>query len=89
MTLLRWLTLLLGSLNVTLTVLLFLDLLIFSDTSIFSTMVFPPSGNSDNVVVSVSIDFLSNSKGDAPFHCTALDYSCADWDGFHNHLRDI
>ena len=25
----------------------------------------------------------------APFHCIAYNYSCADWDGLHNHLRDV
>ena len=34
-----------------------LDLFISSDTSICSTMAFPPFGNSDHVAVSVSIDF--------------------------------
>ena len=52
-------------------------------------MVFPPLGISDHVVVVVSIDFLSNSKWDAPFHCIAYDYSCADWDGLPDDLRDI
>ena len=33
--------------------------LLFSDASICSTMVFPPLGNSDHVVASVSIDFPS------------------------------
>ena len=37
-----------------------LDLLLSSDASVFSTMSFPPLGNSDYVVVSVSINFLSN-----------------------------
>ena len=55
-----------------------LDLLLSQDTSICSTMVFPPLGNSDHVVVSVSIDFPSNSQWDAPFHCIAYDYPCAD-----------
>ena len=58
-----------------------LDLFISSDASIYSTMAFPPLGNSDHVVVSVSIDFPKNSKQDALFHCVAYDYSCADWDG--------
>ena len=31
-------------------------------------MAFPPLGKSDHVVVSVSIDFPSNSQQDAPFH---------------------
>ena len=48
----------------------------------------PPKGNSDYVVVSVSIDFSSNSNGDALFQCIAYDYSCADWDFLHDHLRD-
>ena len=65
-----------------------LDLFIYSDTSICSTVVFPPLGNSDHVV-SVSIDFPINSKQDAPFHHIAYDYSCADWDGFHDHLIDV
>ena len=51
-------------------------------------MAFLPLGNSD-VVVSVSTDFLSNSQRDAPFHCIAYDYSCADWDGLCDHLRDV
>ena len=42
-----------------------LDYFLSSDTSICSTMVFPPLGNSDDVVVSVSIDFPINSKQDA------------------------
>ena len=52
-------------------------------------MAFPPLRNSDHVVVSVSIDFPSNSQQDAPFHRIAYDYSCADWDGLHDHLRDV
>ena len=44
-----------------------LDLFISFDASICSTMAFPPLGNSDHVV-SVSIDFPSNSQWDAPFH---------------------
>ena len=66
-----------------------LDLFISSDASICSTMAFPPLGNSDHVVVSVSIDFPVNSKQDAPFHRIAYDYSCADLDGLRDHLRDI
>ena len=44
-----------------------LDLFISSDARICSKMVFPPLGNSDHVVVSVSIDFPINSKQDTPF----------------------
>ena len=66
-----------------------LDLFISSDASICSTMAFPPLGNSDHVVVSVSIDFPNNSQQDAPFHRIAYDYSRADWDGLCDHLRDV
>ena len=44
-----------------------LDLFISSDASICSTMAFPPLGNSDHVVVSVSIDFPTNSQQEAHF----------------------
>ena len=66
-----------------------LDLFLSSDASICSTVSFPPLGNSDHVVVSVSIDFPINSKQDTPFHCVAYDYSRADWDGLRDHLRDV
>ena len=45
-----------------------LDFFLSSDGSIFSTMAFSQLENSDHVVVSVSIGFLSNSKQDASFH---------------------
>ena len=50
---------------------------------------FPPLGNSDDVVVSVSVDFLSNSKRDSPFHCIAYNYSCDDWDSPCDYLGDV
>ena len=52
-------------------------------------MAFPQLGNSDHVVVSVSIDFPSNSQQDAPFHHIAYDYSRADWDGLRDDFRDV
>ena len=52
-------------------------------------MAFTPLENSDHVVVSVSIEFPLNSKRDALFHCIAYGYSCADWDGIRDHLRDV
>ena len=55
-----------------------LDLFLSSDTSICSTMAFPPLGNSNHVVVSVSIDFPINSKQDAKSHRIVDGYSCAD-----------
>ena len=39
-----------------------LDLFLSSDASICSTMDFPPLGNSVHVVVSLSIDFPTNSQ---------------------------
>ena len=50
-------------------------------------MTFPPLGNSDHVVVSVSVDFPLNSQQDNPFHRIGYDYTC-DWDGLCDHLRD-
>ena len=93
MTLLRWLTFLLGSQTIILIVLLFwiyffLLTLVF-DASICSTMAFLPLGNSDHVVASVSIDFPSNSQRDALFHRVAYDHSRSDWDGLRDHLRDV
>ena len=67
----------------------FLDLFLSSDASICSTMTFLPLGNSDHVVVSVSIDFPINSKQDGPFHCVAHDYSRAEWDVLRDHLRGV
>ena len=75
MTLLGWLTFLLGSLTDSHSPAL-LNLFISSDTSICSTMAFPPLGNSDHVVVSVPID-------------TAYNYSCDERVGLHDHLRDV
>ena len=66
-----------------------LNLFLSSDSSICSTMAFPPVGNSDHFVVSVSIDFPSSSQQDAPFHHIAYDYSRADWEGLCDHLKDV
>ena len=52
-------------------------------------MAFPPLGNSDHVIVSVSTEFATNSQRDAPFHCIAYDYSCVDWDGLCDLLRNV
>ena len=58
------------------------------NTIICYAMTFPPLGNSDHVVVSVSIDFPSNSNRDVSYHHIAYDYSLADWDSLCDHLRD-
>ena len=51
-------------------------------------MAFPLLGNSDHVVVSVSIDFPLNSQPDAPSHCIAYDHYDGDWDSLSDNLRD-
>ena len=65
-----------------------LDFFLSSDANICSTMAFLPLGNSDHVV-SVSIDFSSNSQGYASFHCIVYGYSHTDWDGLCDYLRDV
>ena len=52
-------------------------------------MAFPPFGNTDHVVVSVSMDFSSYSRRDPLFYRIAYDYSYVDWDGLCDHLRDV
>ena len=84
---LRWLTFLLRSQTVILTVLffwivLFLLMLVF-------VLSFPPLGKSNHAVASVSIDFPSNSQWDVQFYHIAYDYSCANWDGLHDYLQDV
>ena len=67
-----------------------LDLFISFDASSRSPiMAFPALGNSDCVVVSVSIYFLPNSKQDALFHHIAYDYLHADLYSLCDHLRDV
>ena len=41
------------------------------------------------MVLSVSIDYLSDSICDARFYCIAYDYSHAYWNGLHDHLKDL
>ena len=66
-----------------------LDFFLSSDASICSTKAFPPLGNSDHVVVSVTFELPSNSEWDTSFHRIAYDYSRADRDGLRNHLKDV
>ena len=78
MILLGWLTFLRESQTVILLVLLFWTyLFLLMHASICFTLAFPPLGNCNHVVVSVSIDFPSNSQREAPFHRIAYDYYCA------------
>ena len=39
--------------------------------------------------MSVSIDFPSKSKWDAPFYRIAYDYSSANWNGLCDYLEDV
>ena len=66
-----------------------LDFFSCSHSRISSTMTCAPLGNSDYVIVSVSIDFLSYSQWDAPFHRIPYDYSCVDWNSLFDHLTDV
>ena len=88
-TLFRWLTFLLWSPEIWFSQSCLLDLILSSDASICSTMAFPPLEDSDHVAASVSINFLPNSKEHVPFHHIVYDYSWTDWDGLHDHMRDI
>ena len=63
----------------------FLDLFLYLEPSILSTVAFPPFRNSNDVAASVSIDFPSNSKGDT----SAEDYSCASWGSPCDHLGGV
>ena len=83
MVLLRGLTFILGSLTVTLIVLLFWI------SFFLLPLLLTPLENSAHVVVSVSIEFLINSKQDALFHCMAYNYCCTDLNGLVDHLRDV
>ena len=88
MTLLRGLTLLIGSQTVILIVLLFWTYFSLLTLVFVLQWLSPTLEHSDHVVASVSIDFTTNSKRDDPFHCIAYDYPRADWDGLCDHLRD-
>ena len=52
-------------------------------------MDFSQLGNSDHVVVSVSIDFPTNPQQDAPIHHIAYNCSHTDWGGLRDYLRDV
>ena len=52
-------------------------------------MAFPALGNFNHVFVSVSIDFPSNSKGNALFHYILYGYSRADCDGLRAYLKNV
>ena len=88
MTLLRWLTFLLGSQTDSHSPAL-LDLFISSDAGIVLQWF---SLHWEILIILLSqfpLTFPSNSQGDAPFHRISYDYFRADWDGLRDHLRDV
>ena len=88
MILLRWLTFLLGSLTVTQTVLLFwIYFFLVALVSVLQWLFL--HWEALIMLLSVSIDFPINWKQDTPFHHIVYDFSCADWDGFCDNLRDV
>ena len=89
MTLLRWLTFILGSQTVILIVLIFWISFFLLMLVFVLQWLSLHWENSDQVVVPVSIDFPSNSQQYALFHCITYDYSHADLDCLHDHLRDV
>ena len=52
-------------------------------------MAFPPLEISDHVIVSVFIDFSSNSKGNSLSYDMAFNYSHDDWDSLCDLLRSV
>ena len=67
---------------------LFLDLFLSSDIVVLQCFCSDHPFKNSDVVVPVSIEFWSNSKGNVPIHNTPYDYSYADWYSFCDHLRD-
>ena len=66
-----------------------LDLFIFSNPSICSTLAFFILINYDRVVASVCIYYPPNTKWDALFYRTVDDYFRFDWDSLRYYLRDV
>lgn len=54
----------------------------------YAALTFLPLVSSDQIIVSVSIDFSSSSKGDTRFYHTAFGYSRGDRNGFLDHIED-
>ena len=67
-----------------------LGLLLSSDTSICSTVTFHQLGNADPVATQFQSLFNRslNSKWNAPFNYVACGYSCANYNGPCDHLRE-
>ena len=88
MTLLKWLTFILGSLTVALIVLLFF-IYLFLLMLVFVLQWLSLHWEILTMLLSqFPLIFQTDSKWDAPFHHIAFDYSCFDWDGL-DHSRDV
>ena len=85
MTLLRWLTFLLGSQTVILIALL-IWIYFFLLTLVF---VLQWLSLHLEILIMLLSQFPTDSEWDAPFHHIAYDYSGADWDGLRDHLIDV
>ena len=86
--LLRWIAVLLGSLTVTLTVLLFWTYFFLLILYFFCSC-FPPIGKFGLLLSQFPSTFRQTQKWTPLFYCTAYDYSRADWDDLCDHLRNI
>ena len=89
MTLLKWLTFLLGSLIVMLTFLL-CWIYFYLLTLLFVIQWLSIHWEILIMLFSQSpLTFCQTQKQDTPFHCMAYDYSHTDWDGLLDYLRDV
>ena len=88
MTLLKWLTFLLGSQTVILIVLLFWFYFFFLTLVFVLQWLFLHWEILIMLLSQFPLTFHQIHNG-MPFHRIAYDYSHAGWDGFHDHLRDV
>ena len=86
--LLRWLTFLVRSQAVTVTVLLFW-IFVFLWMLVFVLQWFPSIGKFWSCCCLSFHWLLVKFTTGSPFYCIASDYFCADWDGLCDHLRDV
>ena len=89
MTLLRWLTFLLRSLTVNLTVLFFWIYFFFLTLVFVLQWHFLHWKILIMLLSQFPLTFQQTQNRMPPFHCIAYNYSHADWDGLRDHLRDI
>ena len=56
--------------------------------AVWASSICPSLRNSDHAVISVSIYFPFSSKEEAPIYHIAFDYSSADWNDYHDHIKE-